>query len=799
MEFAYFSRPITTYKKKSLQKGDSKIKNLKFFLYLQCSLLLLFSLLTNQAIASEQEPEEHIKKIVANTLSSVYRLTADGKWLILPFTKIRIDIEHFRQFVSHQSVQEMLDHLSELSDMSVLILETSSDVSSEVIHPTEEMIFIALNDPKYQHYLSKYFRHDHDGRIRGCLITNLLPDLERQVAFQINPKEINNRTRFMIALKSDTDIETIVHEFVHFLQHLVEVYPHLHPEFEGKIQNMTPQIEAEVHLLMAVLGSLKPHLGMHSGDILRNIYSASHYLSTSDLQEMRVISERLSVFGDTLWHDFGEHIMKNDPYDMALIALEHDPQSPLIREIGNKIFSSEPMEILEGLEILVHFPEDERIVNLSVRFLDGYYGTPLRAKVIEFLGKAATRRAFEILKKYYYEEFELKDLYHTAVESIITKHSDPTGDHQLHSEAQQFLEKIRSVHTKRNQAPSDKDFYKEIQESRHYHEGDIEATFNAFKTTDGQTSYEFLRAVVPELSGKTVVDLASGSGPVSKVCIKDVGPEGQVIAVDFNERELERARQTIAAKNITFLNEDAQKLSIPASSVDVVFCHLGVMLFRPLPPVISEISRILKPGGVFSAIVLPDNLHHTSSPVFNDYLAVAAQYDSPELQLNKWGWGDLGANNVEGFKNLFNEASGFTTDVALDDYALELEDTAENLLIKLRAFFQTSYLLHDETQKREYEAKLLEVLKNHIAENGKTVFQIPFVRVTIKKKYDAMQTEARNMQDAVRRAIQREHVDRIIAEPAITEEKSDNPKAGKVHRWLQEARARISSRFRGRR
>jgi len=357
-------------------------------------------------------------------------------------------------------------------------------------------------------------------------------------------------------------------------------------------------------------------------------------------------------------------------------------------------------------------------------------------------------------------------------------------------------ERMREKQMTRETAPTDRDFYDEITRSQHYREGDIEATFGAFKTPDGQTSYEFLRNAVPDLSGKTVVDLASGSGPVSKVCLQDVGPDGKVIAVDFNEKELELARQTLRGENVTFLNESAQKLSLPSSSVDAVFCHLAVMLFRPLPPVVTEMARILRPGGVFSAVVLPNDLLHTDSPIFNEYLEVAAQYDSAELQLNKWGWGDLGADNIEGFKTSFNEEIGFESDISVDNFTLELEDTPENLLIKLRAFFQTSYLLHDEMQRKEYEGRLLEVLKKYQAGNGKAKFQMPFVRVTVRKKIDIASPRVGRVQEGVRRAIQREHIDRIKGEPTVTEDSTMTPREGKTQRWLKEIGGRISSRLR---
>ncbi len=336
---------------------------------------------------------------------------------------------------------------------------------------------------------------------------------------------------------------------------------------------------------------------------------------------------------------------------------------------------------------------------------------------------------------YYFLSFLLILLYFLSFSPVFSQESEggPMDKcERILSEDEDITDPVK---LEENIAPTDREFYNAIKQSDIYRGGDIEDTFTYFKTSEGQTSYEFLLNAVPNLRGKTVVDLAGGSGPLSKLLVEAVGPQGQVILVDFNEEELSVARQKIRSKNIEFLSEDAQNLSsIPSSSVDVIFCSLGLMLFRPLQPVVAEIFRILKPGGILSGIVLPDDLFNTKRTIFNEYLEAAAQYDSPELELEKWGWGDLGADNVQGMRKFFNETTGFSPDMRVEEFTLAYEDKPENMLILLRGFFQTSYLIRDKETRNELEKKLLAVLKKHQSEDGLMLFQLPFIRVTLKKQ-----------------------------------------------------------------
>ena len=71
----------------------------------------------------------------------------------------------------------------------------------------------------------------------------------------------------------------------------------------------------------------------------------------------------------------------------------------------------------------------------------------------------------------------------------------------------------------------------------------------------------------------------------------------------MSEGELAIARASTADARVRFVNAKAQNLPLDSQSVDAIFCHMAFMLMRPLDPVVQEICRVLKPRGIFAAVI----------------------------------------------------------------------------------------------------------------------------------------------------------------------------------------------------
>ncbi len=120
-----------------------------------------------------------------------------------------------------------------------------------------------------------------------------------------------------------------------------------------------------------------------------------------------------------------------------------------------------------------------------------------------------------------------------------------------------------------------------------------------------QVSLALIEAADPQ-PGMNVLDLASGVGDPSLEIAKRVLPGGTVTATDLNPAMLSALRAIADQKGITNVLtqvSDAQNLAFPEESFDLVTSRFGVMFFGDVPKALSEVKRVLKPGGKAAFLV----------------------------------------------------------------------------------------------------------------------------------------------------------------------------------------------------
>jgi demethylmenaquinone methyltransferase/2-methoxy-6-polyprenyl-1,4-benzoquinol methylase len=99
-------------------------------------------------------------------------------------------------------------------------------------------------------------------------------------------------------------------------------------------------------------------------------------------------------------------------------------------------------------------------------------------------------------------------------------------------------------------------------------------------------------------SGGRALDLACGTGSLTRDLAKQVGPEGYVLGIDFS-REMLRAARYRPSPNIEYRLGDATDLEdVPSGAFDAATIAYGARNIPDLAALFSAMTRCLRPGGV---------------------------------------------------------------------------------------------------------------------------------------------------------------------------------------------------------
>ena len=103
--------------------------------------------------------------------------------------------------------------------------------------------------------------------------------------------------------------------------------------------------------------------------------------------------------------------------------------------------------------------------------------------------------------------------------------------------------------------------------------------------------------------GDTVIDLGSGAGNDAFIARRFVGEKGKVIGIDFTSAMIKKARENaekLNLMNVEFRLGDIDDMPVTSNYADVIVSNCVLNLVPNKYKVISEIYRVLKPGGHFS-------------------------------------------------------------------------------------------------------------------------------------------------------------------------------------------------------
>ncbi len=96
-----------------------------------------------------------------------------------------------------------------------------------------------------------------------------------------------------------------------------------------------------------------------------------------------------------------------------------------------------------------------------------------------------------------------------------------------------------------------------------------------------------------------VLEIAAGTGVVTRHLANVLPPGVSIVATDLNQPMLDQAAVIGTARPVEWRQADAAQLPYPDETFDVVVCQFAVMFFPEKSKAFSEARRVLRPGGAF--------------------------------------------------------------------------------------------------------------------------------------------------------------------------------------------------------
>ena len=133
--------------------------------------------------------------------------------------------------------------------------------------------------------------------------------------------------------------------------------------------------------------------------------------------------------------------------------------------------------------------------------------------------------------------------------------------------------------------------------------------------------------------GATLLDVGSGTGIFLPFLLKKLGKRGVLVALDYAEAMLSRARDKDLSQMICYLQGNVASLPLRSEIFDACVCYSSFPHFQDKPQALSEMNRVLKGSGWLyichtSSRSEINRVHHQISAVANDIIPLESEMKS---------------------------------------------------------------------------------------------------------------------------------------------------------------------------
>ena len=99
------------------------------------------------------------------------------------------------------------------------------------------------------------------------------------------------------------------------------------------------------------------------------------------------------------------------------------------------------------------------------------------------------------------------------------------------------------------------------------------------------------------LAPASVLELAAGTGVVTRHLAEELAPDATIVATDLSKPMIDEAASREIGRAVDWVVADAMSLPFADASFDLVVCQFGVMFFPDKPAAFAEARRVLRPDG----------------------------------------------------------------------------------------------------------------------------------------------------------------------------------------------------------
>jgi ubiquinone/menaquinone biosynthesis C-methylase UbiE len=140
-----------------------------------------------------------------------------------------------------------------------------------------------------------------------------------------------------------------------------------------------------------------------------------------------------------------------------------------------------------------------------------------------------------------------------------------------------------------------------------------------------------LAARLHDLQAGNLLEIAAGTGAVTRALAKALPPTVKITATDLNEAMLRVASSRAGMAEVTWQQADAQQLPFADASFDAVVCQFGMMFLPDKLAGYREALRVLRSGGRYIFSVWDRIEQNELADIVTEAVAVLFPADPPHF------------------------------------------------------------------------------------------------------------------------------------------------------------------------